>query len=324
MGGGTLGQRRIFQQLFFLHGVVVDAVDLKHALSQSAGLVKHHHLGLGQGLHIVGALDQNALLAGAANTGEEAEGNADHQSAGAADDQEGQGAIDPVSPVSGIAHQHISDGGQHRQQQRGDTDQRRVDLGELGDKVLRLGFPGAGFLYQFQNLGYSRLTKLLGGSDLQNTGHIDAAADDLVIHSGLTGQTFTSQCGGVQGGITLNDDAVNGDFFAGLHHDHSADLHFVRIYLFQLSVPLNIGVVRSNVHESGNVSTALSYGIALEQLTHLIEQHDGDGLVVVAALFIDGQCDGADGGHRHQNVFVKHLAVQDALHGLPQNVIADN
>ena len=41
MGGRALRQRRIFKQPFLLHLAVMDAVDLKDALRQRAGLVKH-------------------------------------------------------------------------------------------------------------------------------------------------------------------------------------------------------------------------------------------------------------------------------------------
>ena len=55
----------------------MDAVDLKHALRQGAGLVKDNRSGLGQDFQVIGALDQNAGLAGAADAGEEGQRNGD-------------------------------------------------------------------------------------------------------------------------------------------------------------------------------------------------------------------------------------------------------
>ena len=60
--------------------------DLKHAARQRTGLVENNDLCFRQGLQIVGALDQNALLAGPADTGKETQRNADDQCARAADD----------------------------------------------------------------------------------------------------------------------------------------------------------------------------------------------------------------------------------------------
>ena len=53
MGRGALGQRGIFQHLIGVQLVVVDGRDLKHALRQGAGLVKHDDLRCGKGLQIV-------------------------------------------------------------------------------------------------------------------------------------------------------------------------------------------------------------------------------------------------------------------------------
>ena len=62
--------------------------DLEYALGQRAGLVKHNSLDLRQSLKIVGAFDEDALLAGTADTGKKAERYADDEGAGAAYDEE--------------------------------------------------------------------------------------------------------------------------------------------------------------------------------------------------------------------------------------------
>ena len=83
-------------------------------------------------------------------------------------------------------------------------------------------------------------------------------------------------------------------------------------------------IVRANVHQGGDAATALAHGVALEQLADLIEQHHGHGLHEVAAFLVKRQADGAHGGHGHQEVLVEHLAPEDALAGLAENVIADD
>ena len=141
---------------------------------------------------------------------------------------------------------------------------------------------------------------------------------------GVPGQALAGEGAGVQGGGTLRDDAVDGNLLAGLHHDDGADGHLIGIHLYQLAVLLDVGVVGADVHQGADVLAALAHGVALEQLADLVEQHDGDGLVVVAALFIDSQGEGADGGHGHQEVLVEYPAVEDALPGLLHNVVADD
>ena len=324
MGGGALRQSRVLQQLGLVHLIVVDGGDLEHALGQGAGLVKHHALHPGQRLQIVGALDEDALLAGAADTGEEAQGDADYQRAGAAGNKECQGAVDPPLPLTVHAARQPDHRRQDGQRQSAVTHSGGVDAGEPGDKVLGAGLAGAGVFHQLQDLGHGGFAELLGGADLQQAGHVDAAADDLVALLGVTRQALAGEGAGVQGGAALRDDAVDGNLLAGLHHDDGADGHLIGIYLHQLAVLLDIGVVGADVHQGADVLAALAHGVALEQFTDLVEQHDGDGLIVVAALFIDGQSEGADGGHGHQKVLVEHAAVEDTLSGLLHNVAADD
>ena len=324
MGGGALRQRRVLQQLGLVHLVVVDGGDLEHAPGQGAGLIEHHALYLRQRLQIVGALDKDALLAGTADTGEEAQGDADHQRAGTAGDEERQGAVDPLLPLAVHTARQPDHRRQHRQRQRTVTHHGGVDAGKLGDKVLGAGLAGAGILHQLQNFGHGGLAKHLGGADPQNAGHVDAAADDLVALVGIPGQALAGEGAGVQGRGALHNDAIEGDLLAGLHHDDRADGHLIRVHLHQLSVLLDVGIVGTDVHQGADVLAALAHGVALEQLADLVKQHDGDGFVVVAAFFIDGQREGADGGHGHQEILVEHPAVEDAAPRLPQNVIAND
>ena len=56
--------------------------------------------------------------------------------------------------------------------------------------------------------------------------------------------------------------------------------------------------IRSDVHEVGNALTALSLGIALEQLSHLEEQHDEDSLRKLRlGTRQETDAEGTDGGH---------------------------
>ena len=64
--GRTLCERSQFEQLFVLELVVMDAADLKHTLSERAGLVKHNGFDLRQRFQIVGTLDEHAAEVDAA------------------------------------------------------------------------------------------------------------------------------------------------------------------------------------------------------------------------------------------------------------------
>ena len=95
MRRSAFGQRRIFDKLMLVDDAVMDGIDREYAFGQRACLIKDDGLGLRQRFQIVGALDQDPRIARAADTGEEAQGDADDERARTADDQEGQRAVDP-------------------------------------------------------------------------------------------------------------------------------------------------------------------------------------------------------------------------------------
>ena len=76
---------------------------------------------------------------------------------------------------------------------------------------------------------------------------------------------------------------------------------------------LDVRVVGTDIHERGDAAAGLADRVALEQLADLIKEHNGDGLGIVAAPFIERQRDGTDGRNRHEKIFVEHLPVADAL-----------
>ena len=205
-------------------------------------------------------------------------------------------------------------------QRRGaDDDHRRIVSREAGNEVLGTRFPGGGVFHQIQYFADRAFTENLCGPDAQHAAHVDAAADDLV--TGL--YALTGQGAGVQAGFPVFHDAVNRDFLPGFHRNDAAGFHFVRIHPDQLSVLLQIGIIRSDIHQFGNVPPAFAHGIALEQFADLVKQHYGDGLVIIAG-FQQADDQGPNGGDGHEEVFVEHLAVQDPFEGFPQDIMSDD
>ena len=325
MGGILLRQGGVFQHLVLGKARLgMDGGDGEGALCQGAGLVEHHGVRLGQLLQIVAALHQDAALGGAADAAEEAQGHGDHQCAGAGDDQEGQGAVEPFRP--GGARQEGRGRGQHRQQNGGDQEQGQggihhaggVVLGEAGDELLADRLFLAGIFHQFQDLRDRGFLAGLGNGDPQQPRQVHAAADDIVPRMDVPGQGLAGKGGGVQGRAALQNGAVQGHPLAGLHHDNGTHRYVLRVYLLQSAVRFQIGGVRPDVHEGGDGGPGLAHGVVLEQLAGLVEQHDEHGLVKIA---------GGVGAHRcqgHQEVLVEHLAVDNAQAGLPQHIVADD
>ena len=267
-------QRSGFHQCGVGHALGgVDAGDLKGALRQGAGLIEHHNAGVGQFFQIGRALDEDAAGGSAADTAEETQRDGDDQRTGAADDQEGQGAVDPVAKAGRLSHEQQHHRRQKRQRQCAVADSGGIHPGKAGDKVFCPSFFHAGIFHKVENFRDGGLAKFLGGAHLQQAGHVHTAADDLVPGVHVPGQALAGQGGSVQGRSALHDDAVNGHPLAGLHHDDGAHLDLVRVHLFQLAVlALNVGVVRTNVHQAGNALAAFAHGDALEQFADLVRR----------------------------------------------------
>ena len=176
MRARALGERSVFYKRCVVVRAVVYTVDLEHSLGQRSGLVKYHYARLAECFQVVGTLDEHALFAGPADTGEEAQRDAYDQCAGAARHEEGQRAVNPGPPVAGhihpeYPHQRRNDG----QQQRAAADSRCVNAGKAADKGLAAALAAGGILNEVQYLAYRALAKLLSSANLQKAGHVDAS-----------------------------------------------------------------------------------------------------------------------------------------------------
>ena len=81
--------------------------------------------------------------------------------------------------------------------------------------------------------------------------------------------------------------------------------------------------VRPEVHQVSNAASALSLGIALEELANLEEQHDENRLGKLRlGARQETDAESTDGGHRHQEVLVERVAVSHTIDGLLQRLVA--
>ena len=167
--GGALGERGVLEQLCFVHRAVVDGSDLKHALRERAGFIEHDDFCIGEGLKIVGALDEHALMACAADARKEAERDGNDKCARAADDKEGQRAVDPIDPSGIHAEHHAQERHGDAEQYSGNADRRGVNFSEAGDERFRTGLAGTGVFNEVEDFGNGGLAEFLCGADFQNT-----------------------------------------------------------------------------------------------------------------------------------------------------------
>ena len=324
MRGKTLDMRGHVQQLVRRDGLGMDVRDLERALRQRARLVKDNGIDARKRFEIIRALDKHTRTARAADAGEERERDADDERARTADDEERQRAIDPgaecrLHAKDSHAHERWQDGKRNREA----DDDRRVDAGEARDEVLSFRLARARVLDEGEDFRGCRFAKRFRRADGQQARLVDTAREHAVALVDAARQALSCESHGVEHRRALCHDAVQRDFLARLDDDGRADGDVVRINAGKLSILLNIRVVWADVHEIRDVVAALSDRIRLKPFADLIEQHDGDGLGVVAVL-IDGKRERAERRDGHEQAFVERLLVHDAAHSLVKDVIADD
>ena len=287
------------KQILFAHALCgTDFGDREAALGEGAGLIHRDNLSLCKGFQIVAALDQNTAPGGGADTAEEAQRNGDDQRTGAGNDQEDQCTMYPVK-------QRLV---QDQRRDKGDKQCRKHDtggipVGKTGDEVLGFRLLVAGILHQIEDLGNGGFAELLGDADGQQAGHVDTAADHFAALGNISGNGFTGQRGGINGGAAFQHNAIQRDALAGTDINGISGLDCLGIHLGQLTVHHDVGVIGTDIHQLCNGTAGTAHRIALEPFTDLEQQHNHHTLGKLAGK------EGAEGGKGHQEFLIEQLAV---------------
>ena len=291
----------------------MDRGHLERAARQCPGLIKNNSFRLSKRLQIVAAFHKNAAFGRAADTAKKAERYRNNQCARAGNDQKRKRARHPDTE-----HPHTKQRREHSQQHGADHDGRRVVTREFGNKVFRLCFFRTGIFYKIQNLGDGGFSKFLCNTYTQQAALIHTAADDVTACAHIPRQRFACERRCINSGISVQNYTVQWDAFSCFDNDGVTHRHVVRVNLFQFAVTFNIGVIGPDVHQSCNGLTRTPHRIALEQLTHLIKQHD----LYRFGKFL--QTKSANSCQCHQKIFIKYLPVSDIPYGFPHDVPPDD
>ena len=97
MGGEMLYVGGEMEQLVLVNMVGMDGRDGKLSVGERARLVEDHGAELGEHIHVIGPLDEDALTRGSSDAAEEGERHADDEGARTTDHEEHQGAVNPLN-----------------------------------------------------------------------------------------------------------------------------------------------------------------------------------------------------------------------------------
>ena len=322
MGREMLHVSRQVQQLPLIEIIGVDSRHRELTIGKCARLVKHHGAYLGQGVHVTTALHQDAFTGSPAQATKESERHADDQGAGTRYHQEHQS---PLQPRGENVHEtpRGKQRGQYGQQQRANDHNGRIDAGETGDKGFAFRLPLVRALHQADNLRHRALAKTLGHPHMDNARQVDASRHHVISLAYVARQALTRQGHGVEGGGSLCHGAVQGHFLPRLHHNLLPRLHLLGRYGKQFAASHDVGHVGANLHQVLDAVTALALGIALEELSHLEEEHHEDSLGKFRfGSGHEANAERAQRGHRHQEVLIERLAPPDAFPRLAQRLSA--
>ena len=291
------------------------------ALGERASLVEDDDVGVGQCLEIVRTLDEDALLGRPTDASEEGERNGDDQGAGARDDEEGERTQKPGGEA---AEKVTRDERPHHGEGDGrEDDDGRVDVGKARDEALAPRLVLAGVLHEVEDLRGGGLAELLGHASAHDAGDVHAARDDLVARRDVAGRALAGERHGVEARRALHDLAIEGYLLPRTNENRVSHVHVRRRDGLYLAVALHVGGVGTDVHELRDGRAALVLGEVLEELAHLEEEHDEDGLGELGLTAWDEADEKrAERGDGHEEVLVEGLSPDDALAGLGEHVVA--
>ncbi len=136
MGGIALHMGRQMQQPLGAELLGMHGAHGEYALGERARLVEHHRTSLGQRVHIVASLDEDALARRTTDAAKEGERHRDDQGTRTTHHKERQCAIEPHGEALGVAlHEEGRNEGQGQRQHHHDG---RINMGKLMDECLTL------------------------------------------------------------------------------------------------------------------------------------------------------------------------------------------
>ena len=271
-GKGCEGEEVLFAALRGMH-----FGDREGAAGECACLVKDGDPRVSKRLQIIAALYEDALTGGTSDSTEETQGDRDDQGAGTGYHEENEGPMDPGHPHSG------EQGGDHSQGQCAEDHGRSIVAGKSGDETLGRCLFRCRIFNQFQNPGDRGLIVGARDPNAERSGEIDTAADHFEPGGDGAGERLAGEGGGIEGRTALQNGAVQRDTLTGFDHDGLSHDYLFGKNFHQSSVTLYIGALGADIHERGDGLSALSHGHGLEQLTHLIKQHDCHAFGILAA-----------------------------------------
>ncbi len=245
----SLGRRRPAEHLLAAEARrAVDAGHLEASLGQGPRLVDDDGVHREERVEAVGALDQDLVARRVAHAAEIAERYRDDEGAGAGNDEEHEGAVEPIRE-GGARH---DDGRHYRDERRRYDDEGRVHGRYPGHEPLGGSLARRRVLDELEDARHRRLSEGRRDAHEDPPGVVDIAGPHGHPGGSLERCRFARQRRGVQERFALDDFAVQRHALAGAHFDDVAHRHRRGIGEARLASRDHAGEFRAQVHEFGD------------------------------------------------------------------------
>ena len=201
--------------------------------------------------------------------------------------------------------------------QSGKHDNRGINPSKSGNKVLCLGLLLRSLFDKLENLRYRGIFKALCGFYTKKAFSVNTTGNNCISRE--NGARYGLPCKSCRIHHTFSTpyDPVHSNLFSRFNEKNVSDFHFIRIYGFYAAVfPFYIGIFRNNVHQLLNRSTTLPHGIALEELSDLIKNHNRNSFRKLSCKKSTYR------GNGHKQSVIKRAAVFDSEKTFPYHIIS--
>ena len=250
-------------------------ITLRLAFGERAGFVDDERVDFFQGLEGFGVLDEDSGVGAAAGADHDRHGSGESEGAGAGDDQDGDGIDERVREARLRTEDEPGD-----ERDRGDGDDGGNEPG--GDAIGEALDGSAAALGLADQLDDSREQSFgadaLGAHD-ERSGGVDGGADDFAVGFFFDGDRFAGDHRFVDGAAAFEDDAIDGNFFAGTDAEAVAgfDLFERNVFFRSPSACEQARGLRAEVEQGADGGAGAAAGAEFHDLAEQDERRDGGG-----------------------------------------------
>ena len=298
---------------FLIFPIGNDGADFEFSFCNGACFIHDSCFDFGNHFHHCAALKENAIFGSPSYACKESQRNGNDKGAGAGNNQESEGSINPFFPVSAKEK-----GRNHSCQQGGCYDGGRINSGKTGNEAVNLRLTGHCIFHGIQNTADHGFGKNFHDLDFNGAGHIHAARVYMAAFFGSYWFRLAGNSRCIDFRTSFHNQSVQGDTVAGADQKDIAHSGIFRRKCFHLIPGYAVNHLGTKVYSRHNLAAASVAGQVLQIFTDAVEEHDAHSF----RIFL--YAEGSQGGNGHEESFIEEFPMGHIFQGCPYNGAAQN